>query len=117
MVYTGSAIGDEYTNKVFVADYTLHWIKVLTFDSTYHNLLSVETFDSEAGTAIQLLQGPGSDESLYQLNIYPGELYKITPSGGNRAPTAVITATPNYGATPWKSSSRQAGRRILRASR
>ncbi|BBZ31538.1 PQQ-dependent sugar dehydrogenase [Mycolicibacterium confluentis] len=100
MVYTGSAIGDEYTNKVFVADYTLHWIKVLTFDSTYHNLLSVETFDSEAGTAIQLLQGPGSDESLYQLNIYPGELYKITPSGGNRAPTAVITATPNYGATP-----------------
>ncbi len=99
-VYTGSALGQEYQNKVFVSDYTLHWMKVLTFDSTYTSLISEQTFDSEAGTTVQLLQGPGTDQNLYQLNIYPGELYRIAPSGGNRAPTAVLTATPSYGASP-----------------
>ena len=30
MVYTGDTFGDEYKNKVFIADYTLGWIKELT---------------------------------------------------------------------------------------
>ena len=36
MVYTGSTFGPDYQNKVFIADYTLGWIKELTFDSELH---------------------------------------------------------------------------------
>jgi hypothetical protein len=45
---------------------------------------------------VKLAQGP--DDNLYQLNIYPGTLSVITPSGGNRAPTAVIGASATSGA-------------------
>ena len=55
-------------------------------------------FDDQAGTTVKLAQGP--DGNIYQLNIFPGELSRIAPSGGNRAPTAVITATPDNGFAP-----------------
>lgn len=97
-VYTGDALPAEYQHKVFVADYTLHWMKVLTFDSTYTNVVHEQMLDTDAGTTVQLLQGP--DDNLYQLNIYPGALYRIAASGGNRAPTAVLTATPSSGYSP-----------------
>jgi PKD domain len=51
-----------------------------------------QTFWGNAGATVKLNQGP--DGNLYQLTIYPGELSVISPSGGNRAPTAVIGATP-----------------------
>ncbi|MCV7216121.1 PQQ-dependent sugar dehydrogenase [Mycobacterium crocinum] len=98
MVYTGTALPAEYQGKVFVADYTLHWLKVLTFDSTYTNVVNEQLLDTDAGTTVQMQQGP--DGNLYQLNIYPGELYRIAASGGNRAPTAVLTATPTSGYSP-----------------
>jgi glucose/arabinose dehydrogenase len=98
IVYTGTALPTEYQNKVFVADYTLHWIKVLTFDPTYTSLISEQTLDTEAGTTVQFQQGP--DGNLYQLNIYPGELYRISASGGDRAPIAALTATPSSGYSP-----------------
>jgi glucose/arabinose dehydrogenase/regulation of enolase protein 1 (concanavalin A-like superfamily) len=98
MVYTGSTFDPSYQNKVFIADYTLGWIKTLTFDSTYSSFISEQTFDSQAGTVVKLAQGP--DGNVYQLNIFPGELSMIAPSGGNRAPSAVITATPDNGLSP-----------------
>ncbi|WP_431235586.1 PQQ-dependent sugar dehydrogenase [Mycolicibacterium psychrotolerans] len=98
IVYTGTALPAEYQNKVFVADYTLHWLKALTFDSTYTNVIGEQLLDTDAGTTVQMRQGP--DGNLYQLNIYPGELYRIAASGGNRAPTAVLTATPTNGYSP-----------------
>ena len=52
----------------------------------------------QAGTTVKLAQGP--DGNIYQLNIFPGELSMIAPSGGNRAPSAVITATPSNGLSP-----------------
>lgn len=98
IVYTGTALPAEYQNKVFIADYTLHWLKALTFDSTYTNVIGEQLLDTDAGTTVQMRQGP--DGNLYQLNIYPGELYRIAASGGNRAPTAVLTATPTNGYSP-----------------
>lgn len=98
MTYTGSTFGAEYQNKVFIADYTLGWIKELTFDSTYTSFISERMFDDQAGTAVKLAQGP--DGNIYQLNIYPGELSVIAPSGGNRAPVAVIDATQTNGLAP-----------------
>ncbi len=96
VVYTGDTFPAEYQNKVFIADYSLGWIKELTFDSEYSSLISEKTFDSGAGPVVKLAQGP--DGNLYQLNIYPGTLSVIAPSGGDRAPTAVITASATSGA-------------------
>ncbi|WNG86274.1 PQQ-dependent sugar dehydrogenase [Mycobacterium sp. ITM-2016-00317] len=98
MVYTGDKLGDEYLNKVFIADYTLGWIKTLTFDSQFTSFISEEIFDDDAGTAVKLAQGP--DGNIYQLNIFPGTLSRIVPSGGNRAPSAVITAGRDNGLPP-----------------
>ncbi|QZH67830.1 PQQ-dependent sugar dehydrogenase [Mycolicibacterium farcinogenes] len=98
LVYTGDTFPEEYQGKVFVADYTLGWIKVLTLDENYASYVSEQPFDGQAGTPVRLIQGP--DGNIYQLNIYPGELSVIAPSGGNRAPTAVLTATPSNGYSP-----------------
>ena len=98
MVYTGSTFPDDYHNKVFIADYTLGWIKELTFDSDYTSFISERMFDDQAGTTVKLAQGP--DGNIYQLNIFPGSLSLIAPSGGNRAPSAVITAAPSNGLGP-----------------
>ncbi|MGV0744987.1 PQQ-dependent sugar dehydrogenase [Mycolicibacterium sp. XJ870] len=98
LVYTGDTLGEEYQGKVFIADYSLGWIKVLTFDEGYTSFVSEQTLDGQAGTPVRLIQGP--DGNIYQLNIYPGELSVIAPSGGNRAPTAVVTATPSSGEAP-----------------
>lgn len=94
VVYTGSTFPEEYQNKVFIADYSVGWIKELTFDSEFTSLISERMFDNQAGTTVKLDQGP--DGNLYQLNIYPGTLYVIRPSGGNRGPTAVLTASETY---------------------
>lgn len=98
MVYTGSALPEEYRNKVFIADYTLGWIKALTFDPQYSSFISEHMVDDSAGTTVKLAQGP--DGNIYQLNIFPGTLSRISASGGNRAPSAVITATPTNGLSP-----------------
>ena len=98
LVYTGDALGPEYTNKVFIADYALNWMKTLEFDSEYDSFISEHMFDNDAGTTVQLLEGP--DGRIYQLNIYPGTLSMIGPTGGNRAPSAVIDATPTNGYSP-----------------
>ena len=109
MVYTGDTFGEEYQNKVFIADYTLGWIKELTFDSTYTSFISEKMFDDQAGTVVKLAQGP--DGNIYQLNIFPGRLSVIAPSGGNRAPTArVITATPTTACHRSRSTSRRRAR-------
>jgi glucose/arabinose dehydrogenase len=95
VVYTGTALPTDYQDKVFIADYSVGWIKELTFDSNFSSLISERTLDNEAGATVKMAQGP--DGNLYQLKIYPGELSVIGPSGGNRAPTAVITASSTYG--------------------
>ena len=97
-VYSGTSLPEQYQNKVFVSDYTLRWMKMLTFDPTYTTVLDEQTIDTDAGTAVQLLQGP--DGNLYQLNIFPGTLYRIAASGGNRAPSATLTASPSNGLSP-----------------
>ena len=99
MVYTGDALGDSYKGKVFIADYTVKWMKELTFDSDFDSFIGEQMFDENAGTTVRLAQGP--DGKIYQSTFYPGELSVIGPTSGNRTPTAVITATPNYGYAPF----------------
>lgn len=97
-LFTSDAFGSEYENTVFVADYSLQWIRVLRFDETYSTVVSEDTFDTDAGTTVRLAEGPDGD--LYALTIYPGVLSRISVSDGNRAPTAVATATPDNGLSP-----------------
>ncbi|HEV7952065.1 MAG TPA: PQQ-dependent sugar dehydrogenase [Candidatus Saccharimonadales bacterium] len=98
MTYTGDTFPASYKNKVFIADYALGFIKYLTFDGSFSTYISEAMFDSDAGTVVQLDQGP--DGNIYQLNIFPGELSRISPSGGNRAPTAAVAASPSNGLAP-----------------
>ncbi|SDE45633.1 PQQ-dependent sugar dehydrogenase [Glycomyces harbinensis] len=97
-VYEGGLLGEAYEGAVFVADYTLGFVKYLEMDESFETVVSVHDFDTGAGTPVELQTGP--DGALYQLNIYPGELYRIAPSGGNRTPVAEAGATPDSGFAP-----------------
>lgn len=94
MVYNdGSPVAGQ--KKVWIADYSLGWIRELTFDDEYTSLISERTIDTGAGSVVKLTQGPNGE--IYQLNIYPGSLQIITPSGGNRSPVAVIDSSATSG--------------------
>lgn len=108
-VNTQDALGSRYKGAVFYADYTLGFIKYLIMDSDYATVLTDNEFDMDAGTPTQISFGP--DGALYQLNIYPGALYKVVPSGGNREPTAVAAATPVAGLAPLNVTFSSAGSR------
>jgi glucose/arabinose dehydrogenase/regulation of enolase protein 1 (concanavalin A-like superfamily) len=97
-VYEGGLLGEQYEDAVFFADYTLGFVKYLVMDEAFESVVSVNDFDADAGTPVELQTGP--DGALYQLNIYPGELYRIAPSGGNRTPSAEASATPDNGYAP-----------------
>ncbi|WP_395310573.1 PQQ-dependent sugar dehydrogenase [Mycobacterium sp. AMU20-3851] len=94
MVYDdGNPVAGQ--KKVLIADYSLGWIKELTFDDQYTSLIGERTIDSGAGAVVKMSQGPNGE--IYQLNIYPGTLSMITPSDGNRTPVAVIKASSTSG--------------------
>lgn len=94
MVYDDGSV-PAGQKKVLIADYSLGWIKELTFDDQYSSLISERTLDSGAGAVVKLTQAPNGD--IYQLNIYPGTLSVIAPSAGNRSPSAVIEASATSG--------------------
>ncbi len=98
LVYSGSTFPSQYLHAFFYGDYTLKFIKYIVFDENYQSVLSDNMFDSNAGTVVQLSQGP--DGNIYQLNFYPGTLSKIALSGGNRAPQAAASANPIAGLAP-----------------
>lgn len=98
LIYNGSSFPSTYQNAFFYGDYTLGFIKYLKFDSNFESVISDNVFDSEAGTTVQLSQGP--DGNIYKLTFYPGTLSVIAPSGGNRTPIAAITTSTIAGLGP-----------------
>ncbi len=94
LYYDGTTLPEEYRNKVFVADYSVGWIKMLTLDDQFESVIDEKTLDTSAGATVQLKQG--IDGNIYQLSIYPGTLSVITASGGNKAPVADIDASATY---------------------
>jgi YVTN family beta-propeller protein len=98
-VSNAQTFGGTYQGKVLVADGTQGWIKELTFDPEFESLISERMFDDQASNTVKLLQGP--DGAIYHLTIFPnGQITRIAPAGGNRAPSAVITASPSFGYRP-----------------
>ncbi|WP_335986014.1 PQQ-dependent sugar dehydrogenase [Glycomyces sp. MUSA5-2] len=106
-VYEGGLLGEQYEDAVFFADYTLGFVKYLEMDAAFETVVGVHDFDLAAGTPVELRTGP--DGALYQLNIYPGELYRIAPSGGNRTPVAKASASPDSGYGPLEVAFSSAG--------
>lgn len=98
LFYTGTELPEAYRNVYFYADYTLGFIRYLKLSSDHSSVLSDNAFDTEAGTPVQLSQAP--DGSMWQLNVFPGELYRWTASTGNRTPVASAAATPTDGLAP-----------------
>ena len=105
--YSGDALPEQYKDSFFYADYTLHFIHYLKLSSDHSSVLSDHVFDTDAGTPVQLSQAP--DGSMWQLNIYPGELYRWSASGGNQAPVATATGTPTDGLAPLEVAFSSAG--------
>ena len=97
-VYTGHTFPHRFHNAVFYGDYTLGFVRYLVMDQNFTSVISDNVFDGDAGTPVQLSVGP--DGNLYQLNIFPGALYRIAPSGGNRAPSVAVSADKTDGLVP-----------------
>ncbi|NDJ60184.1 MAG: tandem-95 repeat protein [Chloroflexi bacterium] len=97
-IFEGQAFGPDYDGVFFYGDYTGGWIRYLVFDSQYSSVISDNLFDDDAGTVVQLTQGP--DGNLYGMTIYPGALFVIQPSSGNRTPIVEMDADPTAGLAP-----------------
>jgi glucose/arabinose dehydrogenase len=80
LVYTGSTFDPSFQGKVFIADWARGWIKVLTCAGDYSSCGNVKTFDEDAGSSVNLLQGP--DGNIYQVTFdifKPGTINRIAP--------------------------------------
>jgi aldose sugar dehydrogenase len=84
MAYTGPTSGSG-EKTVLIADFNQGWIKELTFNSDYSELISERPFDDAApGATNKLVQTP--DGSIYQLT-FDGKLTRISPTSA--VPTTV----------------------------
>ncbi|WP_234815486.1 PQQ-dependent sugar dehydrogenase [Mycolicibacterium duvalii] len=79
LVYNGSTFGDDYQDKVFIADLVQGWVRVLTCTPDFTQCDDPKNFDLQAGTTVVLRQGPDGD--IYQLVYSPGALVRISPAG------------------------------------
>lgn len=80
LVYTGSTFDPSFQGKVFIADWARGWIKVLTCAEDYSSCGNVTTFDEDAGSSVNLIQGP--DGNIYQVTFdifKPGTINRIAP--------------------------------------
>ncbi len=96
--YTGTNFPAAYAGKYFFSDYVRSFIK--TYDAATG---AVATFAPDAFIPVDIANAP--DGSLYWLSLGTGSgtngaLYKVHYVVGNRAPTAVATATPTNGLPP-----------------
>jgi glucose/arabinose dehydrogenase len=85
-LYTGSQLGANYQNKVFIADEVQGWIKVLTCNADLTSCGNPQMFDPQAGTTVALAEG--LDGNLYQLVYDKGTLVRIAPPGDSSAQTS-----------------------------
>ncbi|HSX40138.1 MAG TPA: PQQ-dependent sugar dehydrogenase, partial [Candidatus Saccharimonadales bacterium] len=94
---TANAFPSSFNNTYFYGDYVRGIIRQVKLDNE-GDYISDQDFDPSAGIIADLQQG--ADGSLYFINIFPGELYKVTYTSQNLPPTAKITATPQGGLSP-----------------
>jgi glucose/arabinose dehydrogenase/PKD repeat protein len=89
----------EYDGALFFADAARGCMWVMTRGGgTDPSPSRIQPFVSAAGAIVKVLSGPGGD--IYYVNLYAGEIHRITFNGANHPPTAVIDASPTSGPAP-----------------
>ncbi len=105
-LYNGASFGSSFQNTYFYGDYAEHFIRYIRLDGG-SDFVSDNAFDTDAGTAVDLMQG--QDGNLYFVTLADssfgpstGALYKITYDATGLVPNVVENATPKAGLAPLK---------------
>ncbi|MER6668684.1 PQQ-dependent sugar dehydrogenase [Amycolatopsis japonica] len=96
---SGSNYPAEYSGALFFADSSRGCIWAMQTVDGQPNASRLVPFVTGVNVPVQVLTGPGGD--LFYVALGSGELRRVShPSGTNRPPTAVATATPSSGPAP-----------------
>lgn len=96
-VYRGTMFPSQYQGRLFFGDYAQGFLKTAQLDAA-GNVTSVTDFDAVAGSVVDMKVA--ADGSLYYLNYFPGELYRITYNTASHAPIAQASANVTKGIEP-----------------
>lgn len=98
--YAGTNWPAQYHGRYFFADYTEDWLKVMTTDSL-DQLVAVEDFGWGLEGAAEFVPDPFTGD-FYYASLWTGEVRRLrwAGAGGNTAPLAVASATPDSGSVP-----------------
>ncbi len=96
-VYRGTMFPAAYRGALFFGDYAQGFIKTAQLDSN-GNVTAVNAFEPAAGTVVDLKVA--ADGSLYYLDIFPGELHRISYSSTSHPPIAMASASTTQGVQP-----------------
>ena len=98
----GGVFASGYTggtqNAYFFGDYGMGWIKYVHLDANDDLVGPPVTLTDEAQGPVALQLAPNGQ--VYYLAINSGELRYLHQTGGNRQPTAVVSANPSNGLQP-----------------
>jgi glucose/arabinose dehydrogenase len=96
---SGGSFPAAYRGGVFFADHTRNCIWFMPKGTNGQpDPTAIQTFVAGAAHPVDLVIGPNGD--LFYSNFEGGTIQRITPTGGNQPPTAVIQATPTSGPAP-----------------
>ncbi len=95
--YSGTDFPAEYRNTYFHADSATGWIRRFVLDAN-NRVQAVLPFDDAAGPVVQMSTNP-IDGGLYVV-LANGGVKRVLYNAGNLPPTAVASASRNYGAAP-----------------
>ena len=97
--YTGASYPTRYKGALFFADYTRRCVWVMFADAGGRpDPATRATFVQSAEYPVDLQIGPNGD--LFYVNFSGGNIHRIRYSPADRAPQAVIQASPTSGAPP-----------------
>ena len=97
--YTGASYPTRYKGALFFADYTRRCVWVMFADAGGRpDPATRATFVQSAEYPVDLQTGPNGD--LFYVNFSGGNIHRIRYSPADRAPQAVIQASPTSGAPP-----------------
>jgi glucose/arabinose dehydrogenase len=96
---TGGSYPAAYRGGVFFADHSRNCIWFIPKGTNGQpNSAAIQTFIAPAAGPVDLVIGPNSD--LFYVDFDGGTIRRITATGANQSPTAVIQASPTSGPAP-----------------
>ena len=96
---TGGSYPAAYRGGLFFADHSRNCIWFIPKGTNGQpNIAAIQAFIAAAAHPVDLVIGPNSD--LFYVDFDGGTIRRITVTGANQPPTAVIQATPTSGPAP-----------------